>query len=167
MITRLHPVENGFEASFQVDESQIRPHTRLAAIGPPYRRNEILVAIADPGRSKRPSKSRLPVWFAEIAISSLLSLLCLFQPWFLVLLTLPISVLIAGILRRPQSTLWPPCLETMEELAISQTHYTREDASRGLWPRAEISAKVRSIIASQLGERFDEITEATRFVDLD
>jgi hypothetical protein len=54
----------------------------------------------------------------------------------------------------------------MRELAISQTHYSKVDAARGLWPRAEISAKVRWIIANQLGERFEEITEQTRFVDL-
>lgn len=165
---KFQEIRSQIAGMLNVDQSQIRPRTRLAAIVPPYRRNEILMAIVNPGQKVRqPQKSRLPAWSAEILFSSVLSLLCLFQPWFLVLLTLPISVFIASAFRSPQSTFWPPCLETMQELAISQTHYSREDAARGLWPRSEISAKVRWIIANQVGDRFDDITEDTRIVDLD
>ncbi len=151
----------------EIDESRILPQTRLAAIVPPYRRREILMAIARPERPQRPqTKSRVWVLLTEIVVSTILSLLFLFQPWFLVLLTLPLSVFVANLCRRSQSTVWPSCLETMQELAISQTHYSKSDAARGLWPREEISAKVRWIIANQLGERFDEITEETNFADL-
>lgn len=151
-----------------IDESAIRPETRLAAIVPPGRRNEVIHLITE---SDVPSWSRVypirsPGWVVELVASTLLSVLCLFQPWFLVILTLPLTVLIANLFRRSSSSYWPHCFETMHELAISQTHYNKDDAARGLWPHEEISAKVRWIVARQLGYRFEEITEETDFLDL-
>ncbi len=165
---RFREIRSMIARKLKIDESTIRPETRLAAIVPPNRRNEILGLINGRDRGQGPSikTKKLPLWFAEIIASTALSLLFLFQPWFLVLLTLPISILIANTWRSSYSTRWPSCLETMHELAISQTHYNKADAAKGLWPREEISAKVRWIIANQLGEPFDEITEQTNLLDL-
>ncbi len=154
--------------ALEIDEGTIRPETRLAAIVPPHRRGEILSSLARPNHwtaaARKPN--RLPAWTIEMLATALLSLLCLFQPWLLAVLMLPITILIANLWRGPQSTIWPSCFETMQELAISQTHYNQEDAAAGLWPRAEISAKVRWIIAYQLGVGFDEVTEDTSILDL-
>jgi hypothetical protein len=172
-----------------IDESTIGPQTRLAAIVPPHRRSEILSLLTHPdrwalgqrqaeaqhqpdalhqpeARGKLVKLRRLPAWLIEIPATALLSLLCLFQPCFLAMLMLPVTILVANLWRGPRSTIWPNCFETMQQLAISQTHYNKEDAAAGLWPRDEISAKVRWIIAYQLGYRFDEITEETSLLEL-
>lgn len=151
-----------------IDESTIRPETRLAAIVPPYRRAEILSLITRPDfRSDAAVKpGKLPPWIGEITATTVVTLLCWWQPWFLALLLLPITILFSSLWRGQPSTIWPSCLETMHELALSQTHYNKEDAEKGLWPREEISAKVRWTIANSMDVGFDEITEETTILEL-
>ncbi len=85
---------------------------------------------------------------------------------WLIIATVLVSVIVAKMIWDSESVAWPACFETMHELALSQIHYCKQDADRGLWLCEEISAKVRWLIAYQLGERFCDVTEETRFVDL-
>lgn len=156
----------------RLDECTIRPDTRLGAIVPAHRRHEILSHVLHRRRTVPYAVVPLPVrttWclrILELCLTIALGFMCLWQPMWLIFATVLFSVVVAKMIWDSESVAWPAGFETMHELALSQIHYCKQDADRGLWPREEVSAKVRWLIAYQMGERFCDVTEETRFVDL-
>jgi hypothetical protein len=49
---------------------------------------------------------------------------------------------------------------------LTVTPFTHEDFKAGLWPREEIAAKVRLLVAKAAGLPVDSVTEETSFCDL-
>lgn len=157
----------------KMDECTIRPETRLGAIVPAHRRAEILSHVLHHHRLAVPNEAiPLPeraTWFLrtiDLCLTIALGCVCLWQPIWLIVATVLFSIVIAKMIWDSESVAWPACFETMHELALSQIHYCKHDAERGLWPREEISAKVRWLVAYQIGERFCDVTEETQFVGL-
>jgi len=155
----------------QIDESAIRPDTRMGAIIPVERRDEWIgqlrartnQPVQVPGLSRRSTRT---VRWIEFGMLTALGLLFWWQPLWITIAMLIYAWISALIVSQNESVRWPTGYETMEELAISQVHYNAEDAAAGLWPREEIAAKVRWIVAAQSGARFSEITEDTNLYDL-
>ena len=74
--------------------------------------------------------------------------------------------LLARKVTRPL-TIHPPIgCETMQEAALHLTPFRHEDYKAGLWPREDIAARVRWILARELHIPFEAITEKTSLADL-
>lgn len=67
---------------------------------------------------------------------------------------------------RPLAIHPPTGCQTLREAVLLATPFRKVDYDAGMWPRADISAKVRAIIALQLAIPFDQVREESRWVDL-
>jgi hypothetical protein len=56
--------------------------------------------------------------------------------------------------------------QTVRELALSITHFTRQDYDAGLWPSQDIHDKVRAIIAESTGVPLSSVKADTKWTDL-
>ena len=161
--------------AMNIDANLIQPKTPIGAIIPASQRDAVMKLINCKKldnllrchRAHQGSHHRWILGLGELTCGLILGAMCLVQPWVLVIMTIPITIIAGRIMGRTGSIHWPACLETMHDLALSQTRYSRADAKAGLWPRSEIAAKVRWIVAYQSGLRFEEVTEETSLVDLD
>src|SRR5262249_6458769 len=79
-----------------------------------------------------------------------------------VLLSLGELGLLARRLTRPWAIYPPFGCETVQEAVVQLTPFTHADYQAGLWPREEIAAKVRWIVAEVTGVPFEKVTEQTR-----
>ena len=162
-------------SAVQVDPDLIQPHTPIGAIISACQRGGVMNLInrkkADNRLPQQPTPASLPrrwVWgLGELTFGLLLSAACIVQPWILVVVTIPVTIIATRIMGPAESVHWPDCLYTMHDLALSQTIYRQADAESGLWPRSEISAKVRWIVAYQSGLSLKEVTEDMSLLDLD
>jgi hypothetical protein len=84
----------------------------------------------------------------------------------LVFLCLIELIWIARKLTRPWAISPPIGCETVQEAALCITSFRQNDFRAGLWPREDISAKVRWILAQRLGIPFQEIADETKIADL-
>jgi hypothetical protein len=65
--------------------------------------------------------------------------------------------ILAYRLTRPLAVYPPASCENVREAVLHVTRFTLADYKAGLWPREEIAAKVRIIIARNCGVRFDDV----------
>jgi hypothetical protein len=108
-----------------------------------------------------PGPMRLPFLFAFL--TAILSILT--HVWTL-LITLVEGTYWYWKLTRPLAVHAPRGYETVEQLALQTTKFGIDDYRRGLWPREVLAAKIRSILAVQVGVPFDEIKNDTKLDEL-
>ena len=162
-------------SAMQVDPDLIQPHTPIGAIIPVSQRAGIMKLINCkkfnnllPQQRAQGTVHRRWLWgLGEIAFGLLLGAACIVEPWILLIVTIPITIIATRIMGPAESVHWPDCLQTMHDLALSQTRYRQSDAEAGLWPRSEISAKVRWIVAYHSGLSLKEVTEDMSFLELE
>jgi len=97
----------------------------------------------------------LPVTVLAILTKNRFLFLCLFEFFW-----------IARRLTRAWAIVPPIGCETVQEAILCIASFHQIDFQAGLWPREDISAKVRWILAERLGIPFSEITDETKIADI-
>lgn len=102
---------------------------------------------------------------ALVVLSPVLLIALVLKTWLAFLSNLELGVL-ARKVTRPWA-IHPPCgCETVYEALLEVTPVTHEDYKSGRWPRQEIAAKVRQVLARALNIPFEKITDQTRLIDI-
>lgn len=112
---------------------------------------------------------RLPAWvvlLSALVVSLIVALLVLSSRIWSALATLVDLSWGAKKLTRPWAVHPPIACETVREAVLRLTPFRREDYLAGLWPREDMAAKVRLIIAEVAEVPFAEIRGDTRLFDL-
>ena len=144
------------------DPWHIEPGTRLTKLLSKKGQTELIRRLRA-GQRIRESQAKNLKLNKRLPFHLIVGVLCFINAWFLILVVL---FVIGSLLTWSAKNNLPWKCRTVYELALHEVKFSKEDVTLGLWPREEISAKVRWIIALNTGYPFDEITEDTLFVDL-
>ena len=74
--------------------------------------------------------------------------------------------LLSWLMSRPLAVRTPDGCQTVREAVLQATPFRREDYQAGLWPRSDISAKVRLLFAEIAGVPFESVTEDSPLAEL-
>jgi hypothetical protein len=146
---------------------RIRPETRFVDIIPRRDRRRVWRELQS--RGYRLPALQLPgyliLWGTLSVVIRSAAVAWLFKNPLFAAVGLPFAIL-TWFLARPLAVRPSLGCETIREAVLHVTPFRRVDYEAGLWPRADISAKVRLIIACAAGVPFDRVREDTRFTDL-
>ena len=145
----------------------IRPSARIEDVIPCHLRRQIWEQLRAQGYKLPPlGLSGGMVLFGLLSVVARSAVFAwLFQNAVFALVALPFAVLTWWI-TRPLAVHLPTGCQTVREAVLLATPFRRVDYAAGLWPHADISAKVRAIVALQMAIPFEEVHEESRFVDL-
>ena len=150
-----------------VARERIRPSARIEDVIPRHLRRRVWQQLLKRGYKLPPlglsGGAVLLSFLATVARSAAFA--WLFNNAIFALVALPFIALTWWI-TRPLAIHPPTGCQTVREAVLLATPFRKVDYDAGLWPRADISAKVRAIFAHQLGLPFDEVREDSRILDL-
>ena len=145
---------------------RVQPADRLADLFPWFGRRAVWQTLAERGYRLPPLVLAQPLQLVS-ALSVLLRSAAL--AWFLhpvFLVTIVPFGWLTWRLTRPWAVVPPPGCQTVYEAAIHATPFRHADYDAGLWSDADVSAKVRAVIALSLGVSMEEVRPESRLSDL-
>lgn len=155
-----------------VDHRQVRPTTSLDALIPQERRGEVLARLRQAGLDapdlERQVVARSLCGIAIVVVPAAVIIPLLLGSWVAFLVALPVPlvlVLLASRVTRRRVVQVPMGARTVGELVIFLTRFGDHPGYR--FSRAEISLKVRFIIAEWLGVPVSRVQEKSTFINLE
>jgi hypothetical protein len=151
-----------------VDRRRVRPATPLGDLIPPDRLREVLGrlrATGLPAPQLEHSITEYPLCVLAVAGAVLLVAALLFRP-LLAVFAAPLAVglvLLALRVTRRRVVVVPLGPRTVGELVVYLTHFGDHPGYR--FTRAEVSLKVRLIVAESLGLPLEQVREDTTFTE--
>jgi hypothetical protein len=150
-----------------VSRDKIRPDARLDELIPATLRRNVWRELAS--RGYRLPGLELPftvIGFNLVSAAARSALLAWLFNWPVVALMFFPFVFTSWLVSRPFAVRVPRCCETVREAVLQATPFRRVDYDAGLWPRSELSAKIRLLLAEIAGVPFDDVREDTSLVEL-
>jgi hypothetical protein len=153
-----------------VDRRIVRPATPLDELVPPDRLGDVLARLRAAGFHAPRSEYHVtehPLWFLGVAGVGLFVAVLLFRP----LLAIDVGLLAVRLVtlafraRRHRTVAVPLGPRTVGDMVLCVTRFGDHPGYR--FTRAEVSLKVRLIVAGSLALPLEKVREDTTFTDLD